>query len=62
MQITKRKEPWRVEARAAKVIDPIDQKNQLHPEEPSVSVARRDKRQEWAASERQFRGRQARVG
>jgi hypothetical protein len=33
----------------AKVIDPIDQKNPLHPAETSVSVARRCERQRVAS-------------
>jgi hypothetical protein len=31
------------------VIDPINQKNPLHPDQTSVSVARRCERQKWPA-------------
>jgi hypothetical protein len=36
------------------VIDPLNQKNPLHPDQTSVSVARRCERQRVASPERQF--------
>jgi hypothetical protein len=47
MQITKKKGALVVETLAARVINPINQKNPLHPDQTSVSVAGRCERQGW---------------